>query len=188
VGSRNATRLAFWLATLPLSRTAATSATPGPAPARLTAPKIVVKKADRRLELYSSARLVRSYRIGLGLSPAGDKAREGDRRTPEGSFYVTDKNRKSKFFRSLRLSYPNIAAAERGRRARLITQWQYRRIVRAIRRGGTPAQNTPLGGEILIHGGGAQRDWTWGCVALDNRDVQELFGAVPVGTPVLIKP
>jgi murein L,D-transpeptidase YafK len=116
-----------------------------------------------------------------------DKVRQGDRRTPEGEFYVFTKNDKSAFYLSLGLSYPNIEDAERGLRDNLISRRQHDAIVRAVNRRATPPQNTALGGDIYIHGNGANSDWTWGCVALENADMKELFDAIPVGTPVEIK-
>jgi murein L,D-transpeptidase YafK len=154
----------------------------------LRQPKIVVKKSRRELLLFSGDKLVRTYRVGLGLSPIGDKVRQGDRRTPEGDFYIFTKNDKSAFYLSLGLSYPNAAAAERGLRDHLINKAQYDAILRALRAKRGPPQNTLLGGDIYIHGNGAQSDWTWGCVALANEDVRELFDAVNVGTPVTIQP
>jgi murein L,D-transpeptidase YafK len=151
-------------------------------------PKIVVKKAQRQLLLFSGDKLVRTYRIGLGLSPLGDKVRAGDRRTPEGEFYIFTRNDRSAFYLSLGLSYPNTAHAERGLRDGLITRAQYDAITRALRAKKAPPQNTHLGGDIYIHGNGAQSDWTWGCVALENEDIRELFDAVSVGTPVTIEP
>jgi len=121
------------------------------------------------------------------LSPVEDKIKEGDRRTPEGSFYVFVKNEKSAFYLSLGLSYPNIEDAERGLRDGLINRTQYNQIVQAIRSKAAPPQNTPLGGLIYIHGNGSQTDWTWGCVALDDNDIRELFDAVPKGTEVDIE-
>ena len=150
-------------------------------------PRIVVTKNERRLELFSAGRVVRRYKIGLGLSPVEDKIRQGDRRTPEGEFYVFTKNDKSAFYLSIGLSYPNVEDAERGLRDKLISRRQHDAIVRAIRRKATPPQNTGLGGDIYIHGNGASSDWTWGCVALENADMKELFDAVSVGTPVTIK-
>jgi murein L,D-transpeptidase YafK len=150
-------------------------------------PRIVVNKRERRLDLYSAGAVVRRYTIGLGLSPVEDKIRQGDRRTPEGEFYVLTKNDKSAFYLSLGLSYPNIEDAGRGLRENLITRRQHDAIVRAIKRKGTPPQNTALGGDIYIHGNGASSDWTWGCVALENADMKELFDAVTVGTPVMIE-
>ncbi|HKO96033.1 MAG TPA: L,D-transpeptidase [Pyrinomonadaceae bacterium] len=151
-------------------------------------PRIVVYKAQRRLELYSDGSLVRTYRIGLGLNPVADKKQQGDRATPEGEFYVFTRNNKSAFYLSLGVSYPNVEDAERGLRDGLITRSQHDAIVRAIKRKATPPQNTRLGGDIYIHGNGAGSDWTWGCVALENEDMRELFDAIPVGTPVTIKP
>ena len=154
----------------------------------LVEPSIVVNKAARRLMLYSNGELVRTYRVGLGLDPTGDKVREGDRRTPEGTFYVFTKNDKSAYYLSLALSYPNSAAAERGFRDRLIDGEQRDQILNAIRQKAAPPQHTALGGEIYIHGNGSERDWTWGCVALDDNDIRELFDAVPVGIKVKINP
>ena len=154
----------------------------------LTSPRIVVKKSRRQLLLYSNDKLVRTYRVGLGLSPVGDKVKAGDRRTPEGDFYIFTRNDRSAFYLSLGLSYPNAAHAERGLRDGLITKVQYQAIMRALKSRRTPPQNTHLGGDIYIHGNGAQSDWTWGCVALDDEDVRELFQAVSVGTPVTIEP
>lgn len=154
----------------------------------LKSPRIVVKKGERKLFLYSDDKLVRTYRIGLGLSPVGDKIRQGDRRTPEGDFYIFTKNDKSAFYLSLGISYPNAAHAERGLREGLITKAQYDAIKSALQAKKTPPQNTRLGGDIYIHGNGAGSDWTWGCVALEDRDVRELFQAIPVGTPVRIEP
>jgi len=154
----------------------------------LTKPKVVVKKGRRELLLYSNAKLVRTYRVGLGLSPVGDKVRAGDRRTPEGDFYVFTKNDKSAFYLSLGLSYPNAPHAERGLRDGLINRSQYETIMRALKARKTPPQNTRLGGDIYIHGHGSSSDWTWGCVALENEDIRELFDAVNVGTPVTIQP
>ncbi len=153
----------------------------------LVSPRIIVKKAQRKLLLYSGNKLVRTYQVGLGLSPVGDKVRQGDRRTPEGDFYIFTKNDKSAFYLSLGLSYPNTSHAERGLRDGLITRVQYDSIMRALKAKTGPPQNTKLGGDIYIHGNGAGSDWTWGCVALENYDVRELFDAVPVGTPVRIE-
>ena len=153
----------------------------------LVSPRIVVKKAERKLFLYSGDKLVRTYRVGLGLSPSGDKVRQGDRRTPEGDFFIFTKNDKSAFYLSLGVSYPNAAHAERGLRDGLITRAQYESIISALNAKQAPPQNTKLGGDIYIHGNGASSDWTWGCVALENDDVRELFNAVSVGTPVRIQ-
>ena len=153
----------------------------------LVNPKIVVSKSGRRLDLYEGERLARTYRIGLGFNPVDDKTREGDGATPEGSFYIFTKNRQSAFHLSLGVSYPNAEDAARGLRDRLISKKQYLQILRAVAAKRTPPQYTSLGGLIYIHGGGASRDWTWGCIALENEDIQELFDAVPTGTPIRIE-
>jgi murein L,D-transpeptidase YafK len=170
------------------------NAPPQNAPAReplklpLVSPRIVVSKGKRRLDLYSDGRVVRTYRVGLGKNPSDDKERQGDYRTPEGEFYVCVKNAASKFYLSLGLSYPNREDAERGLRDHLITRAEHERILAALDKRQRPPWDTALGGEIFIHGGGSNSDWTWGCVALDDADVKELFDAVPMGATVLITP
>ena len=154
----------------------------------LVNPRIVVRKSARELTLFAGESAVRVYRVGLGFDPEGDKARQGDGRTPEGSFYVCVKNASSRYYLSLGLSYPNKEHAERGLRGGLITRAQHDRIVRALEMRARPPWDTPLGGEVFIHGNGSSRDWTFGCVALEDRDMKELFDAVPKGAPVVIKP
>ena len=151
-------------------------------------PLIVIKKKERTLELFDGRRRVKTYKIALGFAPEGDKQREGDGKTPEGDFYIFTKNDRSKFYLSLGISYPNIEDAERGLKAKLITKAEHRKIVQAIKDKKTPLQNTKLGGEIYLHGGGTAEDWTWGCVAVENEEIQELFKAIPVGTEVEILP
>ena len=151
-------------------------------------PRLVIKKSERKLELFDDDKLIKIYDIALGFAPTGDKEIEGDGKTPEGEFYVFTKNPNSNFYLSLGLSYPNIAAAERGLKENLITQAEYDAIVKAVKEKKMPPQKTALGGEIYIHGGGTERDWTWGCAALENEEIKELFDALPVGTPVLIEP
>ena len=94
----------------------------------------------------------------------------------------------SAYYLSLGISYPNAEDAERGLRAKLITRDQHAKITSAIKRRIAPPQDTPLGGQIYIHGKGANRDWTWGCVALDDTDIKELFDSVPINTRVTINP
>jgi lipoprotein-anchoring transpeptidase ErfK/SrfK len=159
-----------------------------PLPSTIASPRLVAHKASRRLELYSGKSLLRTYRIGLGLNPVPPKERQGDRATPEGTFHVRVRNAQSQFYRSLGLSYPAPADAARGLRAGLITRRQHDAILAAHRRGIAPPWDTPLGGEIFIHGHGSGTDWTWGCIALDDPDIRELFGVIPVGTPVEITP
>src|SRR5262245_27128650 len=149
--------------------------------------RIVIKKGERKLLLYDNDVMVRSYPIALGFAPEGDKEKQGDGKTPEGEFYVAVKNPKSKFTLSLGLSYPDVEAAGRGLKAGLISQEQHDDIVQAIRGGKLPPQNTQLGGEIYIHGGGTLTDWTWGCMALGEDDIRELYEVVPAGTKVVIE-
>ncbi len=150
-------------------------------------PCIVISKSARRLKLYSGDKLLHTYRVGLGFSPVKDKTKEGDGATPEGEFYVFTKNPESAYYLSLGISYPNIEDAKRGLRTKLLTTEQYQQILDAIQNKSMPPQDTPLGGQIYIHGRGSRKDWTWGCVALDDKDMKVLFDAVQVGTRVLIK-
>jgi lipoprotein-anchoring transpeptidase ErfK/SrfK len=153
----------------------------------LVDPKVVVSKSKRQLLLYAGGAIVRTYRIALGANPVDDKVRQGDRATPEGDFYICVKNARSNFYLSLGLSYPNAEDAARGLRDKLITRAEYGRIVRALQSKKRPPWDTALGGEIFIHGGGTDGDWTWGCVALANADIRELFDALPLGTSVRIE-
>lgn len=150
-------------------------------------PLIVIRKKERTLELYDGKRLVVIYKIALGFAPAGDKQREGDGKTPEGEFYIFTKNERSKFYLSLGLSYPNAKDATRGLRDKSISQAEYESILKANREKKMPLQNTKLGGEIYIHGGGRESDWTKGCIALTDEEIKELFEIIKVGTAVRIK-
>jgi murein L,D-transpeptidase YafK len=151
---------------------------------KLTAPRLVIRKKARALDVYDGERLVKTYTIALGFAPEGDKEREGDGKTPEGEFYVFTKNPKSQFYLSLGLSYPSKDDARRGLDSGLISIVEHDAIVKAINSRRMPPQKTKLGGEIYIHGGGTETDWTWGCTALTNEDIEELFRAVEVGTRV----
>lgn len=151
-------------------------------------PRLVVKKKKRQLLIYDGRKLIKTYRIALGFAPVGDKKLEGDGKTPEGKFYIFVKNLQSKFHLSLGLSYPNIEDAKRGLQNKIITQEEHDEIVAAIEGNLIPPQKTALGGEIYIHGGGTLKDWTEGCIALENEDVSEIFNAIPVGVEVEILP
>jgi murein L,D-transpeptidase YafK len=151
-------------------------------------PRLVVKKSERLLQVFDDKYLVKTYEIVLGFAPMGDKLAEGDGKTPEGEFFIFTKNDQSKFYLSLGLSYPGIEDAARGLRDNLISQAEHDAIVRAVREKRMPPQNTRLGGEIYIHGGGTVTDWTAGCMALRNEEMRELFEAIPVGTMVTIRP
>ncbi len=154
----------------------------------LKAVSLRVYKSLRRLELWSGQTCVKAYTVALGAEPELDKVREGDHRTPVGTFYVCTRNDRSRFHLFLGLSYPNLEDAERGLREGLINRRQYRAIWQAQRQRVRPPWNTPLGGEVGIHGGGTGSDWTWGCVALSNDDIEELWLACPLKTPVTIHP
>ncbi|RSZ55828.1 L,D-transpeptidase family protein [Massilia atriviolacea] len=151
------------------------------------AAQITVVKSKRVLE-YKGDGVTRTFRIGLGGSPVGHKLRQGDRKTPEGSYVITHKNPRSQYYLSLGISYPNLNDAARGRQAGVISGAQYAAIAAAIEQGRAPSQHTPLGGDIFIHGKGAGSDWTWGCVALDDRQMRELYELVRPGDKVSIRP
>ncbi len=151
-------------------------------------PHIVIKKNKRLLLIYDGEKFVRQYKIALGSAAKSDKEIEGDGRTPEGEFYVFTKNDRSKFYLSLGLSYPNIEAAKRGWRKKIISREEYDAILEAIKEKRMPPPKTALGGEIYIHGGGTSSDWTEGCIALADEEIKELFDSIPVGAKVKISP
>lgn len=148
---------------------ASAAAWPPPlAPAAERADEIHVIKHQRRMDLLRKGKVIRSYSIRLGDQPRGHKRQQGDERTPEGRYTITYRNPKSAFHLSLRISYPN--AADRAQ---------------ARTRGADP------GGDIVIHGGtppGYWRDWTDGCIALMDKQMEEVWSLVPTGTPIVIDP
>lgn len=147
-----------------------------------------VFKAERRLEVRVRGLDFKSYRIGLGRNPVGDKRIEGDGRTPEGDFYVCQKLPAGRYGPSLGISYPGGEDAERGRREGAITAARHRAILESISARRKPPWDTPLGGAICIHGRGSSEDWTAGCIALDDEDAGELFALTPMGATVKILP
>ncbi len=147
--------------------------------------ELLIHKEKRSLT-YTDGTVSRDFPIALGFTPTGAKEKQGDGKTPEGVYYIMNKNPKSSFYLSLGISYPNVDDAKAGLRARLISKTQYAAIEKAIRLGRIPPQGTPLGGAIYIHGGGTQSDWTWGCIALSNEDVTFLYQHVKVGDKVTI--
>jgi len=155
---------------------------------KLKNPRLVVKKKERLLQVFDGERFVKAYEMVLGFAPVGDKEIEGDGKTPTGEFYIFTKNANSKFHLSLGVSYPGIDDAKRGLKENLISREEYDAIVKAVSEKQMPPQNTRLGGEIYIHGGGTLKDWTEGCVALRNEEMTELFNAIPVGAAVTIEP
>ena len=141
----------------------------------VVADSIVIEKARRTLTLYSGGYAVRSYRVALGNQPTGDKLERGDGRTPEGVFHVDYKNPQSKYHMALHISYPDAAHARRA-----------------------AALGVSPGGDIMIHGlpaayaglgsAHADYDWTEGCIAVTDQEIEEIWRAVPQGAPVQIKP
>lgn len=155
---------------------------------RIENPSLVVRKSKRTLEVYDGKKLIKTYDVVLGFTPKGDKETEGDGKTPEGDFYVFTKNPESRFHLSLGISYPGKEDAERGLKQKLVSREEYDEIVLAIAEKRMPPQKTKLGGEIYIHGGGTESDWTDGCVALKSEEITVLFDAIPVGTRVTVLP
>jgi murein L,D-transpeptidase YafK len=151
--------------------------------------RIVVSKSSRVLTAYGAGgRVVKQVPIALGSNDQGPKLREGDRRTPEGQYYVCFRNPQSRFRRSLALSYPNLEDARRGMEEGLIGEEEYRRIAEAQQRRQIPPWKTALGGEIFIHGGRGTYEATAGCIGISDDAVEELFPLVALGTPILIEP
>jgi Transglycosylase SLT domain/L,D-transpeptidase catalytic domain/LysM domain len=149
---------------------------------------LTIYKEKRSLELSVAGAPLRSYQIALGSDALRDKIREGDGRTPEGEFFICQRLSKGRWGPSLGISYPNMEDARRGLLSGLLDRVQYQEIVSAIANGLRPPWNTPLGGAICIHGRGNARDWTAGCIALDDADASELFALIPLGSKVSIRP
>jgi murein L,D-transpeptidase YafK len=136
---------------------------------------IRVDKSERRMTLERDGEVIATYKVALGRNPDGHKQQEGDMRTPEGRYTIDWRNPQSKYHLSLHVSYPNKADKERAKEA-----------------GVSP------GGDIMIHGqpngmafaaGLTQtRDWTHGCIAVTNAQMDEIWKAVPDGTPIEILP
>lgn len=139
------------------------------------ADRIVIEKAARILSLYHEGQVLKTYKIALGPNAKGHKEREGDGRTPEGKYVIDSRKADSSFHRALHVSYPNQQDRMRARRL-----------------GVSP------GGAIMIHGlpngmgsiGKTHllRDWTQGCIAVTNEEIEEIWRLVPNGTPVEIRP
>jgi len=129
------------------------------------------------------------WKMGLGPAPVGHKLREGDGKTPEGWYRTSDKPW-SQWYAAIAVHYPNRRDASAAHADGRLTADQASRTVRALAAGLKPPQTTPVGGEILIHGGGSQADWTLGCIAMANRDIDALRATLPrsMVTDVLILP
>ena len=129
---------------------------------------IHVYKSLRRMELLRDGNVIKRYRIALGDAPVGHKRQQGDERTPEGEYRITYRNPQSRFHLSLRVSYPNEADRRQAR-----------------------ARGVDPGGDIMIHGSTPTwytRDWTDGCIAVTDAEIEDIWRRVPVGTPIRIDP
>lgn len=137
--------------------------------------RILVEKEKRLMSVFCKQKLLKTYKISLGGNPIGHKVQEGDQKTPEGIYRISAKYPQSQYHRGLYISYPND---------------QDRKTARKI--GLSP------GGQILVHGLGKEfgwigklhikSDWTLGCVAVTNEEIEEIFNATVVGTPIEIVP
>jgi len=134
------------------------------------------------------------FPIALGRAPDAAKQRRGDARTPEGDYRISGPAQTSRFHRFLPIDYPSRADAERGLAEGRIGRADYRAIIDAHDRGVPPPQQTNLGGHLGFHGEGARwhgwldLDWTQGCIALRDEDIDQLVDLAPPGTPVRILP
>ncbi|MBT3297388.1 L,D-transpeptidase [archaeon] len=135
---------------------------------------ILVDKSSRKLRLYQGNLLIDTFPISLGTDPRSDKIKMGDRSTPEGIFYVAHK-KVGKFGKALHINYPNIEDAKRGLSSELISKSEYDSILKTNEKCQIPPQNTDLGSYIELHGGGVGRDWTWGCIALRDKEMSEVY-------------
>ena len=139
------------------------------------ADSILILKKDHVMELIAGGKVIRTYKVALGQGGLAPKQREGDARTPEGHYTIDARVEHSAYHRALHVSYPS--AGDRKRAARL---------------------HVPPGGAIMIHGlpngkgwvGAGHRiyDWTLGCIAVTNEEIDEIWNLVPIGTPVEIRP
>ncbi len=137
--------------------------------------RVILKKSERKLILMKGQTVIRTYKVALGRDPIGSKRQEGDNKTPEGSYIINRHDPRSSFHRSLHISYPSAADREQ-----------------ALPRGVRP------GGDIMIHGikngmgwiGSLHRlaDWTAGCIAVTNQEIEEIYAIVPDGTPGDLQP
>ena len=149
--------------------------------------RVVITKQAKTLVVYDGDEAVLRIPVVLGRNPA-DKQREGDRATPEGSFYICYKNMASRYHRFLGLSYPNAEDAERGLRDGLISSTERDQICAAIARRQCPPWKTPLGGEVGLHGPCPNVTWTHGCIAMTVEQIERLYDLLQIGDEVLIVP
>ena len=146
-----------------------------PLPAGTTIDRILVEKSARKLSIFADGKELKSYRVALGRNPVGAKEREGDMKTPEGLYWIDWRNPESDYHLSLHVSYPsdadNARAAERGVNA------GFDIMIHGIRNGGGW-----IGAFHRMH------DWTAGCIALTDEEIEELYRITPDWTPIEIRP
>jgi len=154
---------------------------------------IIIDKSAYTLYLIDSGRVHSRYAIESGFNPFDDKKRVGDGSTPEGEFYIAEKKAWSNYYKAILISYPSIEDAKRGVETKLINTAKYHQIVDAITNKETPDQYTRLGGLIEIHGEGSGKpgnnggyNWTLGCIALSNNDIDKILPFVNKGDRITI--
>jgi murein L,D-transpeptidase YafK len=155
-----------------------------------TKPTIQVWKARHEMWLQEGEQVLRKFHVALGKDPTVGKLLRGDGRTPKGRYYICEKRPRSRFRRFLGISYPNIDDAERGFAQRLISADEWADIFFANLQQATPPWSTAMGGRVGIHGTGGREaipvDWTEGCIAVSDADIDYLYDRIPIGTPVII--
>ena len=158
--------------------------------------EILIYKSRKKLYLYEGNRIIDSAKVSFGWGEYfGDsqKREQGDKKTPEGEYFVTEKHKSENFSYFIGVNYPNLEDAKRGLEEKLITQKQYESIAKANKNKTIPLQNTRLGGAIGIHGLGRDYytlisgiNWTRGCIALSDEDIKRIYGSIRVGSRIKI--
>jgi hypothetical protein len=163
--------------------------------------RVVILKSKRLMQVFDGEALWKSFRVALGPRPVGAKATQGDGRTPEGEFFICTRNAKtSDFHIFLGLSYPALPDAQKGVAKRKISAREFQIIRSRLASRQAPPWRTRLGGWIGIHGEGKgsyvakvkakrnSRDWTAGCIAVTNEEIEEISRALSLGARVSIRP
>lgn len=164
--------------------------------------KIVIFKGRQVLEFHTKGQGVKTYRVCLGENPFGPKREIGDKKTPEGDYFISYKSAVSRFHRFLGISYPGVEDARRAFETGLISLDDRDSIIESLKKGKNPRWDTKLGGWVGIHGYPSEdyrnrwalllfpkpHNWTDGCIAMWNFEIEELFPKVSIGTPVSIVP
>lgn len=166
-------------------------------PAASTPYSVEISKSGRALSVLQNGKVIKQYRISHGRGGKGTKIRTGDKKTPTGTYRAINFKSNSKFHFFIQLNYPNPLDAWRGYRNEVISAAEFKRIVLAYKRNSLPPQNTGLGGYIGIHGIGLMNDeknriheahnWTEGCIAVTNEEINELRKYISLGTKVVIR-